>query len=145
MPTTLPTLLAAARQELPPFVAMGVLMNARVATIANALGLHLMNLCHAGYSPGYAAAALAPEGLRTAGHGPVVVMAQIGAVAVLVAWERDGRIDGLSRPARGAQGAASAALPLRGGGVVPIAFLSENAAKAWRALHIARTLGGSPA
>jgi predicted MFS family arabinose efflux permease len=75
-------------------------------------------------------------------------MALMGAVAVLVAlaaWERDGRIDGLSRPARGAPGAALGVLPLLGGGVVLIAFLSENAAEAWSALHIERTLGGSPA
>ncbi len=114
---------------------LDVLMNARVAAIENTRNLHLMNLCHAGYSLGYAAAALATGGLRAAGHGPGVVMALMGAVAVLVAlaaWERDGRIDGLSRPARGAPGAALGALPLLGGAVVLIAFLSENAAAAAR-------------
>lgn len=127
---------------------LDVLMNARVAAIENTRSLHLMNLCHAGYSLGYAAAALATGGLRSAGHGPGVVMALMGAVAVLVAlaaWERDGRVEGLSRPARGAPGAALGALPVLGGAVVLIAFLSENAAEAWSALHIERTLGGSPA
>lgn len=127
---------------------LDVLMNARVAAIETARGLHLMNLCHAGYSLGYAASALATGALRSGGHGPGLVMALTGGVAVLVAlaaWERDGRIEGLSRPARGAPGAALGALPLLGGGVVLIAFLSENAAEAWSALHIERTLGGSPA
>jgi MFS family permease len=37
-----------------------VLMNARVAAIENARGVHLMNLCHAAYSFAYAAARSAP-------------------------------------------------------------------------------------
>lgn len=126
---------------------LDVLMNARVAAIENARNLHLMNLCHAAYSFGYAAAALAAGALRSAGQGPDAVLGAMGAGAVLVAlaaWERDGRIEGLARPARGAPGAALGVLPLLGGAVVLIAFLSENAAEAWSALHIERTLGGSP-
>jgi len=125
-----------------------VLMNARVAAIENDRNLHLMNLCHAVYSLGYAAAALATGALRAAGHGPGVVLALAGAAAVLVAlaaMERDGRILGLSRPEPGAAGRHLGWLPVLGGGVVLIAFLSENAAESWSALHIERTLGGSPA
>lgn len=127
---------------------LDVLMNARVAAIETGRNLHLMNLCHAGYSLGYAAAALATGALRAAGHGPAVVMALAGAVGVLVALgavERDGRIGGLARPARGAPGRSLGWLPVLGGAVVLIAFLAENAAEAWSALHIERTLGGSPA
>jgi MFS family permease len=36
-------------------------------------------------------------------------------------------------------------IPVIGGGMVLIAFLTENAAENWSALHIERTLGGSPA
>ncbi|NJM84112.1 MAG: MFS transporter [Tabrizicola sp.] len=36
-------------------------------------------------------------------------------------------------------------MPLIGGGLVLIAFLTENAAENWSALHIEKTLGGSPA
>lgn len=125
-----------------------VLMNARVAAIENDRDLHLMNLCHAVYSLGYAAAALATGALRAAGHGPGVVLGLAGAVVVvmaLAALERDGRILGLSRPARGAAGRHLGWLPVLGGGVVLIAFLSENAAESWSALHIEKTLGGSPA
>ena len=35
-------------------------------------------------------------------------------------------------------------MPLVGGGIVLIAFLTENAAENWSALHIEKTLGGSP-
>ena len=36
-------------------------------------------------------------------------------------------------------------IPVLGGMIVLIGFLSENAAEAWSALHIERTLGGNPA
>ena len=36
-------------------------------------------------------------------------------------------------------------LPLIGGAIVLIAFMTENAAENWSALHIEKTLGGSPA
>lgn len=125
-----------------------VLMNARVAALENDRNLHLMNLCHAGYSLGYAASALATGALRGAGHGPDLVLGLAGAIVALVAlaaWERDGRIHGLARPAHGVAGRHLGWLPVLGGGVVLIAFLSENAAESWSALHIERTLGGSPA
>jgi hypothetical protein len=35
-------------------------------------------------------------------------------------------------------------LPVIGGGIVLIAFMTENAAENWSALHIEKTLGGSP-
>lgn len=123
-----------------------VLMNARTAQIENERGLHLMNLAHAAYSFGYAGGALATGALRGAGWTPPGVMAAMAAVAFLCALftlERDGRIHGLTRPAGG--GAAGLGLlPLLGGAIVLIAFLTENAAESWSALHIEKTLGGSP-
>lgn len=126
---------------------LDVLMNARVAAIENARGLHLMNLCHAGYSLGYAAAAAGTGLLRTAGWGPAEVLGATALAAALVGLasiERDGRIVGLRRPAGGG-GAGLGVVPVVGGLIVLIAFLSENAAESWSALHVERTLGGTAA
>ncbi len=124
-----------------------VLMNARVATLENDRGLHLMNLCHAAYSFGYAGAAIATGGLRTAGWPPGWVMGTLACVAMIFAvltWEKDGRISGLLRPKDGTARHLGF-VPLIGGSIVLIAFLTENAAENWSALHIEKTLGGSPA
>ena len=124
-----------------------VLMNARVATLENDRGLHLMNLAHAAYSFGYAGAAIATGGLRTAGWPPGWVMSTMAGVALILAlltWEKDGRISGLLRPKDGTARHLGF-VPLIGGGIVLIAFLTENAAENWSALHIEKTLGGSPA
>lgn len=124
-----------------------VLMNARVAALENERGLHLMNLCHAAYSFGYAGGALATGVMRDAALPPGVVMAVAGICAALIAvlaFERDGTIHGLARPPKG-QGSGLGLVPLIGGGIVLIAFLTENAAENWSALHIEKTLGGSPA
>lgn len=123
-----------------------VLMNARVAQIENDRGLHLMNLCHAAYSFGYASGALGTGALRGAGWGPDWVMGTMAAsslVLALLTWERDGQIEGLRRP-RDRRAAALGWVPVVGGGIVLIAFLTENAAENWSALHIEQTLGGSP-
>ncbi len=124
-----------------------VLMNARVAAMENARGLHLMNLSHAAYSFGYAGGALATGALRSAGWGPGPVMAAtagLGLVFAFLALERDGTIDGLRRPKDGSGGRLGW-VPVIGGGIVLIAFMTENAAENWSALHIEKTLGGSPA
>lgn len=123
-----------------------VLMNARVAAMETSRGLHLMNLTHAAYSFGYAGGAVMTGVLRGAGWSPAWVMgtmAAVGLVCGLLTLERDGRIEGLRKPKDGS------ALPLGwvpviGGGIVLIAFMTENAAENWSALHIEKTLGGSP-
>jgi MFS family permease len=123
-----------------------VLMNARVAAIENARGVHLMNLCHAAYSFAYAGGALGTGALRSAGWPPDVYMAAAAAAGVLCAlttFERDGTIHGLRRPPGGGGGLGP--VPAIGGAIVLIAFLTENAAENWSALHIEKTLGGSPA
>lgn len=123
-----------------------VLMNARVAALENARGMHLMNLSHAAYSFGYAGGALATGALRGAGWAPgplMAVMAAMGLILALAAWERDGTIDGLRRPKKGT-GVPLGLVPVIGGGIVLIAFMTENAAENWSALHIEKTLGGSP-
>lgn len=124
-----------------------VLMNARVAALENARGVHLMNLCHAAYSFGYAGGAIATGALRSASWSPAWVlgsMALLAAVVSLATLEKDGRIDGLARP-KGKGAAHLGLVPVIGGAMVLIAFLTENAAENWSALHIEKSLGGSPA
>lgn len=126
--------------------ALDVLMNARVAAM-EAKGRPLMNLCHAAYSFGYAFGALGTGALRSLGAPPSVVLSVVAltvALAALLTLEADGRISGLSRP-KGETGPGLGLIPLIGGGIVLIAFMSENAAESWSALHIEKTLHGSPA
>ncbi|RUS63454.1 MFS transporter [Pseudorhodobacter sp. E13] len=126
---------------------LDVLMNARVAAMENARGHSLMNLCHAAYSLGYAGSALISGGLRAAAWGPgqVMLVAALLALALgLASYEADGRIDGLAKP-KDANAAGLGRVAVIGGAIVLIAFLSENAAESWSALHVEQTLGGSPA
>ena len=123
-----------------------VLMNARVSALETARGVHLMNLAHAVYSFGYAGGALMTGALRGAGWGPDWVMgtmAAVGLVCALAAWDPEGRIEGLRRP-RDGSALPLGLVPVIGGGIVLIAFMTENAAENWSALHIEQTLGGSP-
>lgn len=123
-----------------------VLMNARVSALENARNLHLMNLCHAAYSFGYAGGAIATGVMRGAGWSPDWVMgscALLAGVLALMTFERDGTIHGLRKPKDGTAGRLGL-IPVIGGGIVLIAFLTENAAENWSALHIEKTLGGSP-
>jgi MFS family permease len=126
---------------------LDVLMNARVAAMENARGHSLMNLCHAAYSLGYAASAVMSGALRAAEWPPGQVMMAAALIALalgLLSFEADGRIDGLGKPKDGSSPALGRAT-LIGGVIVMIAFLSENAAESWSALHVEQTLGGSPA
>ena len=127
--------------------AVDVLMNARATMVEAAAARPLMNLCHAAYSFGYAGGAVLTGVLRSQGQPPAVVMAAMAGLAALIALaalERDGRINGLNRPPLG-QSAHLGLIPVIGGAIVLIAFLTENAAEYWSALHIEQTLGGSPA
>ena len=123
-----------------------VLMNARVAAIENQRGVHLMNLSHAAYSFGYAGGAVLTGVLRGAGWGPGWVMGTMAGVALICAVltiEADGLIEGLRRPKDGSAPRLGL-VPVIGGGIVLIAFMTENASESWSALHIEKTLGGSP-
>ena len=124
-----------------------VLMNARVAAMETARGLHLMNLAHAVYSFGYAGGAILTGAMRGAGWEPGWVMGAMGGIGLLcglAAIERDGRIEGLLKPKDGTA-LPLGLVPIIGGGIVLIAFMTENAAENWSALHIEKTLGGNPA
>lgn len=124
-----------------------VLMNARVAALEAQRGVHLMNLCHAAYSFGYAVGAILTGAMRQAEWSPAWVLGTMAVVAGVISvatLERDGRIDGLRRP-KGPGAAHLGWVPVIGGAMVLIAFLTENAAENWSALHIEQSLGGSPA
>ena len=123
-----------------------VLMNARVAALENARGQPFMNLCHAGYSFGYAGGAIAAGAMRTAGWSPAWVIGSMAVVAgclALACFEPDGGIEGLRKP-KGPNAGHLGWVPVVGGGIILLAFLTENAAENWSALHIEQTLGGSP-
>ncbi|MBL8563106.1 MAG: MFS transporter [Gemmobacter sp.] len=123
-----------------------VLMNARTATLEATRGQHLMTICHAAYSFGYAAGAIGTGLMRDASLGPGTISLMMACAALACAsltWEAEGRIEGLAQPREGGPGLGLT--PLIGGGIVLIAFLTENAAENWSALHIEQTLGGSPA
>ena len=127
--------------------AVDVLMNARVSAMEVAQGRPLMNLCHAAYSFGYAGGALGTGALRSMEASPGVVMAVaavVSALLALAAFEKDGKIDGLNAPPEGTS-ANLGMIPVIGGAIVLIAFMSENAAESWSALHIEKTLNGSAA
>ncbi len=124
-----------------------VIMNARVADLENRHCTPLMNLTHAAYSFGYAGGALLVGALRSAQFGPAITLCTIALVAALLALltiEGDGAIHGLAKP-KDKSAAKLGLVPLLGGAIVMIAFMTENAAENWSALHIEKTLGGSPA
>jgi MFS family permease len=124
-----------------------VLMNARVSALEQAHGRPLMNLTYAAYSFGYAGGAIATGALRSADWSPAWVFGAMALVAVLLSlcsYEADGRIGGLIRP-KGTGAARLGWVPVIGGAMVLISFLTENAAENWSALHIEKNLGGSPA
>jgi MFS family permease len=123
-----------------------VLMNARVAAMETQRHIHLMNLAHAVYSFGYAGGAILTGLMRGAGWAPAWVMgtmAGVGILCALMTLEADGRIEGLRKPKDGSA-LPLGLVPIIGGGIVMIAFMTENAAENWSALHIEQTLGGSP-
>lgn len=127
--------------------AADVLMNARTAALEAEHRQPLMTLCHAGYSFGYAAGAMLTGVLRSQGLPPATVMPLMALLAALIALlsiERRGWTQGLIRPP-GEKPGGLGLVPLIGGGIVLIAFMTENAAENWSALHIEQTLHGSPA
>ncbi|MGR3503593.1 MFS transporter [Pseudaestuariivita sp.] len=120
-----------------------VVMNARLAGIEGAERVSLMNLNHGFFSVAYAIAAFSAGLAREAGVPVETTFGVWFALIALGAWwmieppreapEDDGKSAGfkLSRPV------------WWGGLIVLVAFLTENAAEGWSALHIERSLGGN--
>ncbi len=123
---------------------LDVTMNARVSALETARGLHLMNLNHAAYSFGYAFAAVATGWARAEGFAPAEILGSAAMACALCAaltFEGGARVNGFERGT--GLGARLGPVPIWGGIIVLIAFMSENAAENWSALHIERTLGGT--
>ncbi|MEO0401160.1 MAG: MFS transporter [Pseudomonadota bacterium] len=122
-----------------------VLANAEVSEAEAETGRSLMNLNHGLFSLAYACAAFVVGAAREAGFGPVPIFGGMAvAVVALMFWMRlpdRGAIDEVSDT-------STAGIPVAlvwvGGLVVLAAFLSEAATEGWSALHLERTLGGSP-
>lgn len=124
---------------------MDVLMNARVAALEASARTHLMNLSHGIYSLAYAAGAVVTGFARSAGAPPGQVLATAALAVALFCWitaERGSGVNGFARRDSAQPGLGM--IPVWGGILVMIAFMAENAAENWSALHIERTLGGSP-
>lgn len=120
---------------------LDVTMNARVSTIEVDRGMHLMNLNHAAYSFGYAGAAVLTGLARAAGWGPGMILTAMALAIVCLATlavEGGHGVNGFERE-RGSR-ARMGMVPLWGGLIAMIAFMSENAVEGWSALHIERTL-----
>lgn len=125
---------------------LDVTMTARVSTLETRHGLHLMTLNHAAYSFGYAGSAIATGVARSAGLGPTTILTAAALVVMALSaltLERGEGVNGFAQETR--HKARLGMIPIWGGIIVLIAFLSENAAENWSALHIERTLSGSPA
>jgi len=121
-----------------------VLINARVSEIEARSGRTLMNLNHALYSFSYAGAALlagvfreAQVDLRLIFAGLVVVLMALAYAArdVSPKIEDDTDTGSIEVPHR---------LVIMAGLVVLVAFLAEASSEGWSALHLERTLGGTP-
>ena len=121
-----------------------VLINARVAEIEARSARLLMNLNHALYSFAYAGAALLAGVLREAQVDLRVIFAGLVVVLMALAYaardvvpniEDDTGADPTEMPHR---------LVILAGLVVLVAFLAEASSEGWSALHLERTLGGTP-
>jgi len=121
-----------------------VLVNARVTQIEARTGRTLMNLNHAMYSFAYAGAALLTGVFREAELSTLLIFSLLTVILGLLAWAARDRV----APLEEAGGITGAAMPqtlvLLAGLVVMAAFLAEAASEGWSALHLERTLGGTP-
>lgn len=125
-----------------------VLMNARVSELETRHDRPLMNLNHAVFSFAYAFAALVTGWAREAGWAPSTVFFCVCSFILLLTPFMRERQDHVpvsdeihETPGHG----PGAAVVWLGGLVVLVAFLSESAVEGWSALHLERTLGGTPA
>ncbi len=122
-----------------------VLVNARVSEIEARTGRALMNLNHGIYSFAYAGAALMTGVLREAETSTLTIFALLVAALVLLAWAARDRAPQQDDSDNGViPGAMPNTLVLIVGLVVMAGFLAEAATEGWSALHLERTLGGTP-
>lgn len=122
-----------------------VLVNARVADNEARHSRSLMNLNHALYSFAYAGAALLTGALREAQVGTVWVFGLLMVLLCGLAWAARDQSPEQDEPDLGLVATAMPhAVVILVGLVVLTAFLAEAASEGWSALHLERTLGGTP-
>ena len=119
--------------------------NIRISVLEARHGLHLMNFGHAMFSLAFAASAMAASLARKAGFGPGAVMPVMMLVVAVLALAMIERGDwrGADAAPEGSDRRRPWAPILYTAGILLAAFVSENAAETWSALHIERTLGGA--
>jgi len=120
-----------------------VLVNARVSEVEADSGRPLMNLNHALYSFAYAGGALATGAFREAELSPLPIFAVLCAVLALLAWAASGITPEIASADDDTPRMPYGVVYL-GGVVVLVAFLAEASSEGWSALHLERTLGGTP-
>jgi len=127
---------------------LDVVMNAAVARIEAARRRPLMGFAHAMFSFGYAASAMTTGLVRSAGGGAAEVF---GGIAVLSLLALPLLARGAPPPEPAGVGGSTAFGPglrrvvVLAGLIVLAAFLVEQAADNWAALHLERTLGAGAA
>ncbi|MEP5728245.1 MAG: MFS transporter [Sulfitobacter sp.] len=122
-----------------------VLINARISEIEAESGRNLMNLNHALYSFAYAGGALIVGVFRSAGGGPLLIMVALVFLLGLLALAARDVAPPPEQDTSGSIAGFPNLLVILTGLIVLTAFLTEAATEGWSALHLERTLGGSPA
>lgn len=122
---------------------LDVVMNARVSDLESLHKKSLMNANHGMFSVGYTIAAVVTGFAREAQTPLIYVFASMAAVVFILSFF----MKVTTQPAQeDSQDSPYNLLwpVLICGGIVLIAFMTEATVEAWSALHIERTLGGSP-
>jgi MFS family permease len=132
--------------------ALDVTMNAAVATEEERGKRRLMHGAHAVFSAGVVIASVSVGLARSAGAGPLPVLAVVSGLVMVVAVAlgasrrtRSGQVHASHRPAPGGRRLALLSHPLLVlGGLCALAYLVENALQSWSALHLEQSLGVGP-
>lgn len=124
--------------------ALDILANVEISAREARHGAHLMNVNHAMFSFAFAAAAAGTGLARKAGAGPAGIFPVLAALCLILSC-----LMYLPRATRSGEAVPKAARPQwlaigLTGLILAASLMGENAAEAWSALHIERTLGGAP-
>ena len=126
--------------------ALDVIMNAQVAQTETQITRPVMSLHHAIFSFAYAGAAFIAGLWREAGFDTWVPFAFVAVIgAVLSPWMRRDvwTEDDQSTPTKGL--GMPVIFVVIAGFIIMVAFIAEQAAEAWSALHLERTMGAGAA
>ncbi|WP_420860990.1 MFS transporter [Algirhabdus cladophorae] len=122
---------------------LDVVMNARVSDLESLHGKSLMNANHGMFSVGYTISAVLTGYAREAGMPLIYVFVAMSVAVVILSFF----MKGTTQPAAQDDGQTGTNIlwpVLICGAIVLVAFMTEATVEAWSALHIERTLGGSP-